>query len=203
MKRVLLTCFEPFGGESVNPSYDAVMSLSAPDGIELIKAALPVEWGASAEKLLSVWEEVSPDAVIMTGLAGGSDKIRIERVGINLCGALKDNKGLYPSGDTEPAERRIDETMPDAFFSTFDYSSVLDALRKENIPAAYSFSAGTYICNYVLFTALSKIHKDKKLIPVGFIHVPVSEIQGKTVFMNGADISRAIGTAVINAFTGD
>ena len=203
MKKVLLTCFEPFGGEKINPSYDAVMNLSAPDGTEIIKAVLPVEWGTAAEKLLSAWAGSSPDAVLMTGLAGGSDKIRIERIGINLCGAIKDNKGLYPSGSEEPAERPIDETMPDAFFSTFNHSAILDALRKENIPAAYSFSAGTYICNYVLFTALSKIHKDKTRIPVGFIHVPFSEAQGKTVFMNGADISRAVKTAVANAFTGD
>ncbi|MBQ9511305.1 MAG: pyroglutamyl-peptidase I [Clostridia bacterium] len=202
-KKILLTCFEPFGGESINPSYEAVMNLSSPDGMELIKTVLPVEWGTSAEKLISIWEKTSPDAVIMTGLAGGADKIRIERVGINLCGAVKDNRGKYPSGEESPCETPIDRAMPVAFFSTFDYASILRGLRAENIPATYSFSAGTYICNYVLFSALAKNHKDKGRIPIGFIHVPYSEAQGKAVFMKQADITRAVGTAIINAFTGD
>lgn len=202
-KKVLLTSFEPFGGEKINPSQEAVMSAGSPDGIELIKAVLPVEWGSSAEKLICEWEKARPDAVLMTGLAGGSDKIRIERVAINLCGAIKDGKNRYPSGGDLPCEASIDADLPDAFFSTFDFTSILDGLKTENIPATYSFSAGTYICNYVLFTALAKNYKEKTNLPIGFIHVPYSEKQGKTVFMRQADITRAVETAIKNAFTGE
>ena len=171
--RILLTGFEPFGNDDYNPSAEAVERVSSIRGARIEKLILPVVWGTAFERMQTVWEDFSPDLVLMTGLAGGSDRIRIERVGINLCGAAKDSLGKYPNGSEDcAAERRISENGADAYFSTYDEKSILNALRSAGIPAGYSSSAGTYLCNYILYSSLEKISKEKRTIKAGFLHVP-------------------------------
>lgn len=168
-KRILLTGFEPFGENTVNTSYEAVKLVGDIDGFDIKKICLPVTWDGAVSALYSAVDEFEPDAVIMCGLAASSSHIRIERVGINLCGAIKDNDGKLPS---EFGERSIVENAPTAFFSTFDFSSVLSSLKSENIPASYSFSAGTYICNLILYSMLYKDSIEKSSRKTGFVHVP-------------------------------
>lgn len=181
MKKVLVTCFEPFGGGEVNASLEAVRALAAPDGTELFKVTLPVEWKTSAEKLFAAWDAFSPDAVLMTGLAAGSDRIRVERVAVNICGAIKDNRGLYPSGSTtEACEAPVREGAPTAYFPTCDHAAILAAMRKENVPAAQSFSAGTYICNFVFYSAMDRIAREKSAVRAEFIHLPSLTGEGRS-----------------------
>lgn len=197
MKKVLVTCFEPFGGGAVNSSFEAVRAMTAPSGTELFKVTLPVEWKTSAEKLFAVWDEIAPDAVLMTGLAAGSDRVRIERVAVNICGAIRDNRGLYPSGDgTDAEESPVIVGAPAAHFATFDHKAILSAMRKENVPASYSFSAGTYICNYVFFAATERIAKEKRPMPAGFIHLPSLAEEGKSPSLPLDVLVKALTAAV-------
>lgn len=138
--RILLTGFEPFGADRCNPSAEAVKRLPDLNGKEIKKLILPVTWSGAFAALLSVWREFEPEAVLMTGLAGGSDRIRIERIGINLCGAVKDNLGKYPDGTELGAlERKIADGGPAAYFTTYNSSAILHALQKAGIPAGFSF----------------------------------------------------------------
>ena len=182
MKKILITGFEPFGGDLRNPSGESVLELAQPEGVEIRKLILPVSWMRAFPEIERVWNEWQPDALLMVGLAGGSSAIRVERIGINLCGAIKDIDGLYANGSSEVAEERpVIEGEREAFFSTYPAARILNALQKAEIPAKYSFSAGTYICNELLFSALAKGNRESKEMPIGFIHVPYADGQKEGV----------------------
>lgn len=182
MKKILITGFEPFGGDLRNPSGESVLELAQPEGVEIRKLILPVSWTRAFPEIERVWNEWQPDALLMVGLAGGSSAIRVERIGINLCGAIKDIDGLYANGSSEVAEERpVIEGEREAFFSTYPAARILNALQKAEIPAKYSFSAGTYICNELLFSALAKGNRESKEMPIGFIHVPYADGQKEGV----------------------
>ena len=200
--KILLTGFEPFGKDERNPSSEAVNQVPQIDGMEIRKLILPVTWSGAFVKMLSVWEEFEPDGILMTGLAGGSDRIRIERIGINLCGATKDNLGKYPDGSEHCAtEQKIREDGADAYFSTYADKRILDALHNAGIPAGFSFSAGTYLCNYVLYSSLEKISRAKKPIKAGFIHVPYAEGQRENMPYLPIDTTiKALELALSNMF---
>lgn len=173
MKKILITGFEPFGTDSRNPSGEAVSLLGDSADYKLYKLTLPVTWQGAFAALSAAWEEIDPDGVLMVGLAGGADRIRIERVGINLCGAIKDNDGLYPNGSSDsPAEIPVSKGGENAYFATYNEKKILSALKEKGIPAAYSYSAGTYICNYILYSSLEKMKKDRTDKKIGFIHIP-------------------------------
>ena len=171
MKKVLLTGFEPFGTKKINPSYEAVARVRDIDGAEIRRVCLPVTWDGAPEALMREIDAFDPDAVIMCGLASGRREISVERVGVNIRGAIKDNAGKYPSGDA-PAEKPISSVGADAYFPTFDFKKILAAMKAENIPAGYSFSAGTYICNLVLYVALERERRERRGRRIGFIHIP-------------------------------
>ncbi len=173
MVRILMTGFEPFGGQKINPSWQAVQLVTAPEGVELIKRELPVRWRDTAAAVQTAIDETQPDAVILTGQAGGAERIRIERVGINLrdSGAA-DNAGVVLR-DTP-----IFENAPAAYFSTFAYKEMLSAMTGAGLPAMFSYSAGAYLCNEALYTALHTLPEGK----VGFIHLPYLPEQTSTKF---------------------
>lgn len=174
--KILVTGFEPFGGDSFNPSSEAVRRLDDTEQYRLLKVTLPVTWQETVPTLFRAWDSFSPDAVLMTGLAGGSDRIRVERVGINLCGASRDNDGRYPDGSSDNAvEKIISSHGADAYFATYDDKGILAALRGAGIPAAFSFSAGTYLCNHILYSALEKNKMEAGKVSIGFLHLPYAE----------------------------
>ena len=118
----------------------------------------------------------------MVGLAAGSSAIRIERIGINLCGEIADIDGLYPGGSEQPSgEYPIIENSREAFFSTYHHDAILRALKTAEIPAKYSFSAGTYICNYLLYSSLAKSNLESSDMKIGFIHLPYADGQKEGV----------------------
>ena len=182
MKKLLITGFEPFGGDLRNPSGEAVTALAQTQSYEMKKLILPVAWQRAFSEIEKVWDEWQPDALLMVGLAGGSSAVRVERIGINLCGAIKDIDGLYANGSADHAEEQpIIEGEREAFFATYASEQILNALREAEIPSKYSFSAGTYICNELLYSALAKRSRESKDMPIGFIHLPYADGQKEGV----------------------
>ena len=171
MKKILLTGFEPFGAKKINPSYEAVSRVRDIDGAEIKRVCLPVTWDGAPKALTDAINAFDPDAVIMCGLASGRREISIERVGVNICGAIKDNAGKYPCGDA-PEEKIISPDGADAYFPTLDFKKILAAMKAANIPAGYSYSAGTYICNLVMYVALERERREGRGRKIGFIHIP-------------------------------
>lgn len=191
--KILVTGFEPFGGEAVNPSWMAVSRL--PDAVgetEIIKKQLPVVYFKALEVLEGYIKEYSPDVVLMSGQAGGSDAIRIERVGINLCEAsIPDNAGVHLVGQP------VDKDGPAAYFSTFPFREMLAAVKEAGIAVKFSYSAGAYLCNHVLYGALQMAENKYHGMKAGFIHVPYlpQQTEGKpqgTYSMPLEDIAAAM-----------
>lgn len=173
MKKLLISGFDPFGGEKINPSFEAVKLL--PDVIceyELTKIELPTVFGRSAEIMSAKIEEIRPDAVICVGQAGGRRGITPEVIGINLREAtIADNAGAQLQN--EP----VSEGAPDGIFSTLPVREMVTAIKAEGLPASLSFSAGAFVCNDLLFSLLNTYRGTE--IKIGFIHVPFLPEQAK------------------------
>lgn len=165
-KKLLITGFEPFGGEIVNPSWEAVKAL--PDVIgnfRLVKMRVPVLFGGAARVVLEKAAEVRPDAIICVGQAGGRSKITVEVAALNLRDALMaDNGGLMPQDEPVAAGG------PAAYFATLPVRKMADAVRACGIPCGLSYSAGVYVCNDLFYMLL--YHYEGTRVGVGFIHVP-------------------------------
>ncbi|WP_024820389.1 pyroglutamyl-peptidase I [Arthrobacter sp. 31Y] len=166
---ILLTGFEPFGEDTVNPSWLAASragELLAAEGIAVEAVVLPCVFGESAKVLTDAIARLNPDIVVCTGLAGGRGRISLERVAINCDDArIPDNKGQRP----------IDEEVipggPAAYFSSLPIKAALRNLQIAGIKGEVSQSAGTYVCNHI-FYALMHALASKPGIRGGFVHVP-------------------------------
>ena len=169
---LLVTGFEPFDGQTVNPSWEAVRSL--PDRLgsrRIVKAQLPVEYGHAAQRVLELAAHCQPGAIVCIGQAGGRDAITPEVVGINLReAAIADNAGTMCQGNP------IDPHGPDGCFATLPVRQMVQAMKAAGIPARLSYSAGAYVCNDVLYTLAT--HFRGTDVAVGFIHVPWLPEQG-------------------------
>ena len=173
MKTLLVTGFEPFGGQTVNPSWEAVDRLPEQiGGWKLHKLRIPVEYAAAPRRVLEKARELGADAVISVGQAGGRSAVTPEVIGINLReAAIADNAGRLCKG--EP----IEERGPDGIFSTLPVREMAAAMAAKGIPAKLSYSAGAYVCNDVLYTLLR--HFEGTSVRAGFIHVPYIPGQGE------------------------
>ncbi|WP_297535246.1 pyroglutamyl-peptidase I [Thermococcus sp.] len=171
--KVLITGFEPFGGEEINPSWEAVKALPEElNGATLLKVQLPVSFKRVREILPRLITKEGPDIVLLTGQAGGRPNVTVERVAINVMDStMPDNDGFKP--EDEP----VFEGAPDAYFATIPIKAVVKALRKAGIPAGVSNTAGTYVCNTAMFTALHTIAVSGMEAKAGFVHVPFSHAQ--------------------------
>ena len=192
MKKLLITGFEPFGGESLNPSWEAVALLPTEiNGYSLTKLRIPVVFGESAELVLKAAEEIEPDAIICVGQAGGRDSITPELVAINLRHtSISDNKG------NQPIDQPIIPGGESAFFSTLPVRKMSEAIASSGLSAKLSYSAGAYVCNDLLYTLLS--HYKNSSTRVCFIHVPYVLEQGKEPSMALSDILRGLTVAIEN-----
>lgn len=166
MKELLITGFDPFGGEKLNPSWEAVKLLPENvGGYHLTKLQIPTVFGEGAEKVLEAAKTICPDAILCIGQAGGRKAVTPEVVGINLREAsIPDNKG------NQPINEPIVPDAPAAYFSTVPVRDMVKAIREKGLPGALSYSAGAYVCNDVLYTLLHHYSGTNTL--VGFIHVP-------------------------------
>ena len=192
MKKLLITGFDPFGGESVNPAYEAVRLL--PDvvaEIKLCKLKVPTEFVRSGAVLRDALAAERPDAVLCVGQAGGRAAITPERVAINLMDArIPDNAGF------QPVDQPVVPGGPAAYFATLPVRSMASAIRDAGLSGAVSYSAGTFVCNDLLFRLLHCFHKTTT--GVGFVHVPYLSEQAKSgaPCMELGEILRALEAAI-------
>lgn len=170
--KLLITGFDPFGGETVNPAWEAVRRL--PDtlnNIDLYKLMIPTVFGEAACRVLEAAEQIDPDVILCIGQAGGRAAVTPERVGINVRDArIPDNAGA------QPEEKPVVSGGPDAYFATVPIKAMVRAMQEAGFPAAVSNTAGTFVCNDVLYSLLHNFAGTKTR--VGFIHVPYLPEQG-------------------------
>ncbi len=166
--KLLITGFAPFGGEKTNPSWEAVQRLpDSIDGSTILKEVLPVSFAHAGAAIIDLITTKKPDIVIAVGQAGGRSGITVERIAINVNDAeLADNDGLVLT-DTPCLKNGTA-----AYFSTLPVKEIIAAIRAEGIPAFISNSAGTYVCNHVMYHALHHCAVHSLPIKAGFIHVP-------------------------------
>ena len=188
-RKLLITGFDPFGENSVNPSWEAVKLLPEQVGnYTLHKLAIPTIFGTAAQMVLTKAEQLRPDVIISVGLAGGRDAVTPERIAVNIRDArIADNQGFQPKGD------RVAQKGAAAYFSTLPVEQMAQAIRQIGIPAAVSNTAGTFVCNDVLYTLLHRF--DGTSVRAGFLHVPYLPSQG-TPNMPLEDIVKALTAAI-------
>ncbi len=170
---VLLTGFEPFGGEAGNPSWDAVQALDGEciASHRVVARCLPVAFGASLDALREAIDELGPALVLCVGQAGGRAQLSLERVAINVDDArIADNAGACP------IDAAVVAGGPTAYFSDLPIKAMLSALREAGIPAEVSQTAGTYVCNHVFYGLMHAL-RDAAGVRGGFIHIPFSTAQ--------------------------
>ena len=173
MTKILVTGFEPFGGEKINPAWEAVKALPQSIGeAQVIKLQVPVEFGTGAQKIINKLEEERPEIVLCVGQAGGRSKITPEFVGINWAHArIPDNAGK------QPLMQRIIDDAPDAYFATLPVNTMVAAMNQANIPATVSYTAGTYDCNDVMYQVLHALATRFPKTRGTFLHVPFATEQ--------------------------
>lgn len=195
-KRILLTGFLPFGGETINPAQEIVETIKIDrSDVELHKAILPVSFLQSKKILEELLTEIKPDAVLSLGQSGGCSEIKIERFSINL------NDTCKPDNDGDiPFERKIYADGANAYFASIPVKKIVSNIRENGIPSILSNSAGLYVCNNVMYTALHFIESHKLSSKAGFIHVPFLPQQAvtkdKKPSMNLCDMVKAVEIAI-------
>ena len=194
--KILITGFDPFGGENINPALEAVKKL--PDtilGQEIIKIEIPTVFRKSLEKIEENIEKHNPDVVISVGQAGGRFGVTPERVAINMDDArIKDNEG------NQPIDISIYEDGEAAYFSNLPIKAMVKEMTDNGIPASVSNSAGTFVCNHVMYGILYLVDKKYPNIRGGFIHVPYipSQVTTKpnTPSMSIDDIAKGLELSI-------
>ena len=189
-RTILLTGFEPFGGERINPSQEIVRALDGEiiHGHRVVGAVLPVAFAKAPLLLDALIERHRPEIVLALGLAGGRGELSFERIAVNLVDArIADNDGLQP----------IDEAVvigaPGAYFSTLPVKAIEAHLRALGIPATASLSAGSYVCNQVFFGLAHLLATQYPTARGGFVHVPWLPEQAA---LRGSQPSMALTTMI-------
>lgn len=166
--RILITGFEPFGCEQMNPSFEAIQLLPATIcGGAIIKAKIPTVFGKATSIMEQLIEQHQPDIVINVGQAGGRNSISFERIAINIDDAkIPDNEG------NQPLDCVIQKNGASAYFTQLPIKAMLRALTEEGIPATVSNTAGTFVCNHIMYQVQYLIQTRYPTLQAGFIHVP-------------------------------
>lgn len=181
--KIAVTGFLPFNGRDINPSQLIVEKLTAPQNCTLVKRILSVEYKKSSEELYAFLDEEKPDVLLSIGQAGNSPYLSVERVAINLDNAkTSDGKALFAdqSGAT-PVDEKIDENGPTAYFASLPVWDIINAINEKEVMAKASYSAGTFICNHIMYEGLRYAEACKNM-KSGFIHVPFlpEQLKGNT-----------------------
>ena len=194
--KILITGFDPFGGESINPALEAVKAMRDEiAGAQIVKLEIPTVFNKSIAKVREAMDREKPDVVLSIGQAGGRFAICPERVAINISdGRIADNEGY------QPIDEPIFADGAPAYFTTLPVKAMVEAIKAKGIPAELSNTAGTYVCNHVMYGVLYHINKDFPGVRGGFIHVPFipQQVVAKknTPAMALADITAALEAAV-------
>ena len=194
--KILLTAFEPFGGDTVNPAQEAVALVRDEiAGASIVKVGVPVVFGKSVETVRAAMEAEKPDVVLCIGQAGGRFGLTPERVAINIDDArIPDNEG------NQPLDSAIFEDGAPAYFASLPVKAMVAAIREAGIPSSLSYTAGTYVCNHLMYGVLYHIAKSFPGTLGGFMHVPFLHEQimnrPNTPSLSKEDIVRGIEAAV-------
>ena len=194
--KILLTAFEPFGGDTVNPAQEAVALIPAEvAGAQIVKVDVPVVFGKSIETVRQAMAREKPDAVLCIGQAGGRIGMTPERVAINVDdGRIPDNEG------TQPVAQPVFADGAPAYSATRPVKAMVTAIREAGIPASLSNTAGTYVCNHLMYGVLYHIAKSFPGMKGGFMHVPFlhEQVMNRpgTASLSKADIVRGIEAAL-------
>ena len=194
--KILVTGFDPFGGEKVNPALEAVKSLpSEIHGAEIHWVEIPTVFYKAADVLETAIVRFQPDAVLCIGQAGGRASLTPERVAINQDDArIPDNQG------NQPIDTPIRLDGEAAYFSTLPIKAMVQAIKEEGLPATVSNTAGTFVCNHLMYQALYLADKKFPNMRAGFMHIPYMTEQvinkPNTASMNLTDIVRGIEAAI-------
>ncbi|WP_321387446.1 pyroglutamyl-peptidase I [uncultured Enterococcus sp.] len=194
--RILVTGFDPFGGEPINPALEAVKGLSDTiNGAEIIKLEIPTVFGKSAEVVKEAILAHKPDVVLNIGQAGGRFAPSPERVAINIDDArIPDNEG------NQPVDEAIQTDGQPAYFTQLPIKAMVAAMKEAGFPAAVSNTAGTFVCNHIMYQVQYMIDKEFPTMKGGFIHVPyipeqVVDKAGQP-YMSLADITQSLEKAI-------
>ena len=195
--KLLLTAFDPFGGDAINPGLEAVKLVADKIGrFDIVKLEVPTVFRKSIDTVAKAIEEEKPDVVLCIGQAGGRFEITPERVAINVDDArIKDNEG------NQPIDIKIFEDGENAYFTTLPIKAMVEAIREANLPAAVSNTAGTFVCNHLMYGVLYTLAKKYPHIKGGFTHVPFipAQVARRTPvapYMALEDIKRGLEAAI-------
>lgn len=195
--KLLLTAFDPFGGDAINPALEAVKLVAGKIGrFDIVKLEVPTVFRKSIDTVAKAIEEEKPDVVLCIGQAGGRFEITPERVAINVDDArIKDNEG------NQPIDIKIFEDGENAYFTTLPIKAMVEAIREANLPAAVSNTVGTFVCNHLMYGVLYTLAKKYPHIKGGFTHVPFipAQVARRTPvapYMALEDIKRGLEAAI-------
>ncbi len=169
MKTVLVTGFDPFGGEAINPAWESVKRLADASSADykIVVRQIPTVFDRSLEHLYAAIEETKPDLVLCIGQAGGRTDITVERVAINVNDArIPDNEGK------QPIDTPVVQGGPAAYWSSLPIKAIVKELRENGVPASVSQTAGTFVCNHLFYGLMHAIATKHPSIRGGFIHIP-------------------------------
>ena len=173
--KILITAFDPFGGEARNASGEILAALTGRIGkADIVKLTVPTAFGRCFSPLRREIEALAPDAVVCLGQAGGRSALTPERVAVNVMDArIPDNDGAAP------VDVPIAPDGPAAYFSTLPLSSMTAAAQAAGVPAQISNTAGTFVCNCLMYSMLHFMAQQASPVPCGFVHVPFLSGQGE------------------------
>lgn len=166
--KILVTGFDPFGDDIINPAIEAVKKLpDTIDEVEIVKLEIPTVFHKSADVLAEAIEKENPDYVLNIGQAGGRYELTPERVAINL-----DDARIPDNEKNQPIDQPIVDEGESAYFSQLPIKAMVDYMKKEDIPASVSNSAGTFVCNHIMYQTLYMTNTKYPEIKAGFMHIP-------------------------------
>lgn len=198
--KILVTAFEPFNGRDINPSQLILEKLEAPKGVSLIKELLPVEFKSTTKILKALLEQHQPDVVLSLGQAGNRPEISVERVAINLdnCRSSNGQNTIADNAGDAPVDESIVVGGPQAYFSNLPVWDMVKAIQDAGVEVAVSYTAGTFVCNHVMYTVLHEVASNYPEMKAGFIHVPFLPEQNPTTgyTMELADMVKGIQACV-------
>ncbi|MBR4827294.1 MAG: pyroglutamyl-peptidase I [Oscillospiraceae bacterium] len=194
--KVLLTAFDPFGGDPVNPAQEAVAAVAdSIAGAEIVKVVVPTVFRKSIDTVYEAMKREKPDVTFCIGQAGGRVGLTPERVAINLDDArIEDNEG------NQPFDRTIFEDGKTAYFTTLPVKAMVAKIKEAGLPASVSYTAGTFVCNHLMYGVLYHISKEFPDMKGGFMHVPYLHEQvlnrANTPSLSKDDIVKGIEAAI-------
>lgn len=192
--KLLLTAFEPFGGATVNPAQEALRLVPDRAGkAEILRLEVPVVFGESIVVVTEAIDRLRPDAVLCIGQAGGRAALTLERVAINV-----DDASIPDNAGNQPVDTPVIPGAPAAYFATLPIKTIAARIRESGLPAAVSNTAGTFVCNHLMYGVMHHLAVRHPGVRGGFMHVPFAPAQTldqPAPSMSIADIARGIEAA--------